>query len=63
MDKGGVEKLYFVIETKGTTRLEGLRGDESDKLRCGVRHFAALDEAVVFPERPVRDWREYKLSV
>ena len=63
MDKDGVEKLYFVIETKGTTRLDGLRGDEKDKMRCGVRHFAALGSGVRFNEKPVRDWREYKLGV
>lgn len=63
MDKDGVEKLYFVIETKGTTRLESLRGDEKDKIRCGVRHFAALGSGIQFNEKPARDWREYKLTV
>ena len=53
MDKDGAKKLYFVIETKGTTRLEGLRGDEQDKIKCGREHFAALDNDVVFPEKPV----------
>ena len=63
MDKDGVEKLYFVIETKGTTRLDGLRGDEEAKFNCGRKHFAALGDEVCFPEKPVRDWKEYKLSV
>ncbi|MDR0305764.1 MAG: DEAD/DEAH box helicase family protein [Chitinispirillales bacterium] len=63
MDKNGVEKLYFVIETKGSTQLGGLRGDERDKIRCGVRHFAALDSGVQFNEKPVKDWREFKLRV
>jgi len=63
MDKDGVEKLYFVIETKGTTRLDGLRGEEESKIKCGVEHFAALDNGVVFPKKPVRDWREFKVSV
>lgn len=63
MDKDGYEALYFIIETKGTTRLEGLRGDEKDKIRCGVRRFAALGNEVTFNERPVRDWHEYKLNI
>ena len=63
MDKDGVEKLYFVIETKGTTRLEGLRGDEESKIKCGAEHFAALNNGVVFPNKPVRDWREFKVGV
>jgi type III restriction enzyme len=63
MDKDGIEKLYFVIETKGTTRLEGLRGDEERKIKCGAEHFAALDNGVVFPQKPVRNWREYKVSI
>jgi type III restriction enzyme len=63
MDKYGVEKLYFVIETKGSTRLEGLRGDEENKIKCGAEHFAALNNGVVFPKKPVRDWREFKVGV
>ena len=63
MDKDGEEKLYFVIETKGTVRLDGLRGDEQDKIRCGARHFAALGTDVKFPERPVMDWRKFRLQI
>jgi len=62
MDKDGEEKLYFVIETKGTTQLRGLRDDERDKIKCGARHFAALGSDVQFPDRPVRDWREFRLQ-
>ncbi|GHU94883.1 hypothetical protein FACS1894208_06720 [Clostridia bacterium] len=63
LDKDGVEKLYFVLETKGTTTLEGLRGAEKQKIHCGERHFEALDEGVVFSGKPVRDWREFKVQV
>jgi type III restriction enzyme len=62
MDKDGEEKLYFVIETKGTNTLYGLRDGERDKIKCGARHFAALGSDVHFPERPVRDWREFRLQ-
>ena len=63
MDRDGVEKLYFVIETKGTTSLDGLRDAEKGKFKCGRRHFAALGGGVEFPDRPVKDWREFKLGV
>jgi type III restriction enzyme len=63
MDKDGVEKLYCVIETKGTTRLEELRGDEESKIKCGAEHFPALNNGVVFPQKPESDRREFKVGV
>ena len=36
------EKLYFVIETKGTTSEEGRRDLENLKINCGRKHFEAL---------------------
>lgn len=36
------DKLYFVVETKGTLDLFGLRSKEKGKIRCGESHFAAL---------------------
>ena len=41
----------------------GLRGNENDKIKCGAEHFAALDNGVVFPQKPVKDWREFKIGV
>jgi type III restriction enzyme len=35
--------LYLVRETKGTKNLEKLRNSESDKIKCGRKHFEALD--------------------
>ena len=63
MDRDGMEKLYFVIETKGTTSLDGLRGVEKSKFRCGKRHFDALGSGVEFPDRPAKDWREFKRTI
>ncbi len=37
------EKVYMVRETKGTTLDGGLRGDEKDKISCGVEHFKELN--------------------
>ncbi|MEI6071862.1 MAG: DEAD/DEAH box helicase family protein [Verrucomicrobiae bacterium] len=35
--------LYLIRETKGTKDFEKLRKTEADKIRCGRRHFQALD--------------------
>lgn len=40
--KNGEEKLYFVIETKGSESEEMLRRKESQKIHCGKKHFEAL---------------------
>lgn len=38
----GQEKLYFVVETKGSLFAEDLRDKESAKILCGKAHFDAL---------------------
>ena len=38
----GVEKVYFVVETKGSLMALDLRTGESDKINCGARHFETL---------------------
>ena len=44
------ERLYFVVETKGSTLLDDLRLTEAAKIKCGRAHFKALQVA----EDPVR---------
>jgi type III restriction enzyme len=63
MDKDGVEKLYFVLETKGTTSLPDLSSPEQQKIHCGEEHFKALRSGVVFSGKPVRKWSEFKADV
>ena len=41
--KEGDETLYLVRETKGTSDFLQLRNSEADKVRCGKKHFEALD--------------------
>ena len=36
------ERLYFVVETKGSLFSEDLREKEQKKIRCGKAHFKAL---------------------
>lgn len=43
-DESG-ERLYFVVETKGSTNLQDLRDTEAAKIRCGREHFGAIAQA------------------
>lgn len=61
LEKNGEQKLYFVLESKGTTSLFDLRSPEQLKIHCGKQHFNALD--VNFPAEPVKDWKEFKTTV
>ncbi len=40
----GEEKLYFVVETKGSNWWDDLRHKEGAKIKCGEKHFAVLAE-------------------
>jgi type III restriction enzyme len=42
IDRDGIERLYFVVETKGSLFADDLRDKEDAKIKCGVAHFAAL---------------------
>ena len=51
VEKDGAERLYLVVETKGSLFLDDLRDRESAKIECGKAHFAALgvkDGAVAY---------------
>ena len=42
VDSDEGERLYCVVETKGSTLLDDLRLSESAKIKCGKAHFTAL---------------------
>lgn len=42
VDKEGMERLYFVVETKSSLFIDDLRDKESAKIKCGEAHFAEL---------------------
>jgi type III restriction enzyme len=44
IEKDGTERLYFVVETKGSLFKDDLRGIEGGKIQCGKAHFKALAE-------------------
>ena len=46
--ENNTEKLYFVIETKGSTNSYDLRIKENLKIKCGKKHFEALHTNIDF---------------
>ncbi|VAW45126.1 Type III restriction enzyme, res subunit:DEAD/DEAH box helicase, N-terminal, partial [hydrothermal vent metagenome] len=48
IEKDGIEKLYFVVETKSSLFSDDLRLAEQDKIKCGAAHFEALNNDVQF---------------
>lgn len=51
IEKDNTEKLYFVVETKGSILSEDLREKEEKKIQCGEKHFAALGNNIIFEKR------------
>jgi type III restriction enzyme len=48
VEREGAERLYFVVETKGSLLTGDLRATEQAKINCGKAHFAALGSEVNF---------------
>lgn len=48
IEKNNEEKLYFVFETKGSIISEELRAKEEAKIKCGEKHFKALNTDIEF---------------
>lgn len=48
IEKDGMKKLYFVIETKANINEQSLRPTESPKIKCGQKHFEAINRGAVF---------------
>jgi len=48
IEMDGQEKLYFVVETKGSLFSDALRATEQGKIDCGREHFKALGNQVTF---------------
>jgi len=51
VEDNGEEKLYFVVETKGSTWWDDLRHLEGAKIKCSEKHF---DEISKNRENPAR---------
>ena len=44
---GDEEKLYFVVESKGSTSEMDLRPKEKSKIDCGIKHFEEIGSKMV----------------
>ena len=60
-EKNGEQKLYFVLETKGTESLFNLKTPEQLKIHCGKEHFKALGNGLEM-HGPIRDWDKFKIN-
>ena len=58
VEKDGQNKLYFVVETKGTNLPDELPGPQKAKIKCGKAHFAALGGSVKF-EAPIATFERF----
>lgn len=62
VEKGGKEKLYFIIESKGTENRLELRPEEEAKITCAEKHFEAIGTDAKF-RAPVSDVSKFMLNV
>ncbi len=61
LTRNGEEKLYFVLETKGSINLLDLRTREQLKIHCGKKHFETLENGVEM--QTVKSWSEFKTQL
>ena len=54
VEDDGEEKLYFVVETKGSTWWDDLRHLEGAKIKCGKKHFDELAKETENPARYIK---------
>ncbi len=59
--KNGEERLYFILETKGSDSSLDLRTREQLKIHCGKKHFEALDNGIDM--QVATDWNEVKARI
>ena len=61
LTRNGEEKLYFVLETKGSTSFFDLRTREQLKIHCGKKHFKALGEDIEM--HVASKWKDFKSTI
>lgn len=59
--KNGEEKMYFILETKGSENFLDLRSRERLKFHCGKRHFHALGHDIDL--QIATDWSKLKCKL
>lgn len=61
IDKNGVEKMFFVLETKGSVLADERRATENQKIHCGKQHFNALNNGMEL--QVTTNWNGFKVTV
>ena len=61
LTKNGEEKLYFILETKGSEDYMDLRSRERLKIHCGIKHFEALGNGVEM--QVATEWKKVKARI
>ena len=59
VEKDGQNRLYFVVETKGTDLFGQLPPPQQAKIRCGEAHFAALGKDTVTFHAPIASYDRF----
>ena len=54
VEDNGKEKLYFVVETKGSTWWDDLRHLEGAKIKCGEKHFEEVAKIIESPAQYIK---------
>lgn len=54
VEDDGEEKLYFVVETKGSTWWNDLRHHEGAKIKCGEKHFEEIAKETENPAQYIK---------
>lgn len=54
VEDNGEEKLFFVVETKGSTWWDDLRHLEGAKIKCGEKHFEEIAKETENPARYIK---------
>ena len=57
VERDDEQRLYFVVETKGSLLLGDLRPKEAAKIKCGEAHFLALEDGVEY--KLAKDWESF----
>ena len=63
LEKDGIKKLYFVLETKGTANIHAITASERQKMKCSKKHFKAVASDAMYVSEPVTDWRTFRKKI
>lgn len=60
MEKEEAQKLYFVLETKGSLNESDRRNTENLKIHCGEEHFKSLENGIEY--HVATNWKNFRIN-